>query len=105
MRQILILYNGSVQHEGRRLYALRKITIEPVFGQIKYNRHIQQFMRKRPGSSIIGMATGDRHPQSTQAPQPPAITHSHYPDDLLDIGASTGARASPTPAPDTPTAL
>ena len=23
---------------GRTLYALRKITIEPVFGQIKYNR-------------------------------------------------------------------
>ena len=25
---------------GRKLYAQRKITIEPVFGQIKYNRHI-----------------------------------------------------------------
>jgi transposase len=33
-------------HRGRSLYALRKITIEPVFGQIKYNRRIDQFMRR-----------------------------------------------------------
>ena len=31
---------------GRTLYALRKVTIEPVFGQIKYNRRIDQFMRR-----------------------------------------------------------
>ncbi len=31
---------------GRKLYAKRKITIEPVFGQIKYNRHIDGFMRR-----------------------------------------------------------
>jgi transposase len=31
---------------GRMLYALRKITIEPVFGQIKYNRCVTQFMRR-----------------------------------------------------------
>jgi Transposase DDE domain len=31
---------------GRKLYALRKTTIEPVFGQIKYNRRIDQFMRR-----------------------------------------------------------
>ena len=31
---------------GRTLYALRKTTIEPVFGQIKYNRRIDQFMRR-----------------------------------------------------------
>ncbi len=31
---------------GRALYALRKITIEPVFGQIKYNRRVDQFMRR-----------------------------------------------------------
>jgi transposase len=31
---------------GRQLYAQRKITIEPVFGQIKYNRHIDRFMRR-----------------------------------------------------------
>ena len=30
---------------GRKLYALRKITIEPVLGQIKYNRRVNQFMR------------------------------------------------------------
>ena len=31
---------------GRKLYALRKITIEPVFGQIKYNRRVTQFVRR-----------------------------------------------------------
>ena len=31
---------------GRTLYDLRKITIEPVFGQIKYNRRVDQFMRR-----------------------------------------------------------
>ncbi|MBV9607312.1 MAG: transposase [Solirubrobacterales bacterium] len=31
---------------GRELYRQRKITIEPVFGQIKYNRHIDRFMRR-----------------------------------------------------------
>jgi len=31
---------------GRALYAQRKITVEPVFGQIKYNRRIDRFMRR-----------------------------------------------------------
>ncbi len=31
---------------GRKLYAQRKITVEPVYGQIKYNRHIDKFMRR-----------------------------------------------------------
>jgi transposase len=31
---------------GRELYAQRKVTIEPVFGQIKYNRHSDRFMRR-----------------------------------------------------------
>ena len=31
---------------GRELYAQRKTTIEPVFGQIKHNRHIERFMRR-----------------------------------------------------------
>ena len=31
---------------GRELYAQRKITIEPVYGQIKYNRQIDRFMRR-----------------------------------------------------------
>jgi len=31
---------------GRKLYAQRKITIEPVFGQIKHNRRIDRFMRR-----------------------------------------------------------
>ncbi|HET8978567.1 MAG TPA: transposase [Solirubrobacteraceae bacterium] len=31
---------------GRARYALRKITIEPIYGQIKHNRGITQFMRR-----------------------------------------------------------
>jgi transposase len=31
---------------GRASYALRKITIEPVYGQIKYNRGVTRFMRR-----------------------------------------------------------
>jgi hypothetical protein len=31
---------------GRALYALRKTTIEPVFGQIKHNRRVDRFMRR-----------------------------------------------------------
>ncbi len=32
-------------NRGRDLYATRKITVEPVYGQIKHNRHIDPFMR------------------------------------------------------------
>jgi transposase len=31
---------------GRKLYAQRKITVEPVYGQIKHNRRIDRFMRR-----------------------------------------------------------
>ena len=31
---------------GRQLYAKRKITVEPVYGQIKHNRRIDRFMRR-----------------------------------------------------------
>ncbi len=37
---------------GRELYAQRKITIEPVFGQIKYNRHIDRFMRRGRSAAL-----------------------------------------------------
>ena len=32
--------------QGRELYARRKITVEPVYGQIKHNRRIDRFMRR-----------------------------------------------------------
>jgi Transposase DDE domain len=31
---------------GRALYAQRKITVEPVYGQIKHNRRVDRFMRR-----------------------------------------------------------
>jgi hypothetical protein len=46
--------NGLYQHmrdklatpAGRKLYAQRKITVEPVYGQIKHNRRVDRFMRR-----------------------------------------------------------
>ena len=35
-----------ISDRGRELYAKRKITVEPVYGQIKHNRHIDRFMRR-----------------------------------------------------------
>ena len=32
--------------DGKELYRRRKITIEPIYGQIKYNRRIDRFMRR-----------------------------------------------------------
>ena len=37
---------------GRELYAQRKITIEPVFGQIKHNRRIDRFMRRGRSAAL-----------------------------------------------------
>jgi hypothetical protein len=37
---------------GRELYAQRKITVEPVFGQIKHNRHIDRFMRRGRSAAL-----------------------------------------------------
>jgi hypothetical protein len=37
---------------GRELYAQRKVTIEPVFGQIKHNRRIDRFMRRGRSAAL-----------------------------------------------------
>jgi transposase len=37
---------------GRKLYAQRKITVEPVYGQIKYNRRIDRFMRRGRAAAL-----------------------------------------------------
>ena len=55
---------------GRKLYAQRKITIEPVFGQIKYNRHIDRFMRRGRSAAAVRVAASHSDPQPAQAPQP-----------------------------------
>jgi len=39
------LVRGS-RPTGKELYRRRKITIEPIYGQIKYNRRIDRFMRR-----------------------------------------------------------
>ena len=55
---------------GHKLYKQRKITIEPVYGQIKYNRRIDHFMRKRQIRSAVGVAVSGSNPQSAEASQP-----------------------------------
>jgi transposase len=38
--------------DGRKLYAQRKVTVEPVYGQIKYNRRIDRFMRRGRAAAL-----------------------------------------------------
>ena len=59
---------SSKTEHGRKIHAQRKITIEPVYGQIKHNRGITAFMR-RQGRGAVRVAVGGSHPQSAQAPQ------------------------------------
>ena len=37
---------------GRELYEKRHQTIEPIFGQIKFNRHINRFLRRGRGAAL-----------------------------------------------------
>ena len=55
---------------GRALYALRKTTIEPVYGQIKTQPWCDPVHAKRPGRGAVRMALDHRHPQPFEASQP-----------------------------------
>jgi transposase len=37
---------------GRKLYAQRKVTVEPVYGQIKHNRRVDRFMRRGRAAAL-----------------------------------------------------
>jgi hypothetical protein len=41
-----LMRNKLKSERGRKLYAQRKISVEPVYGQIKYNRRVDRFMRR-----------------------------------------------------------
>ncbi len=41
-----VMRQRLLTEHGRQLYAIRKITVEPVYGQIKHNRRIDRFMRR-----------------------------------------------------------
>jgi len=41
-----LMRSKLTSERGRTLYAQRKITVEPVYGQIKYNRRVDRFMRR-----------------------------------------------------------
>ena len=54
--------------EGRELYRQRQITIEPVFGQIKFNRAIKRFQRR-------GRVAGLRAPGADGPGHPTRVAH------------------------------
>jgi Transposase DDE domain len=56
---------------GRELYAQRKITVEPVYGQIKYNRRVDRFMRR-------GTATAQSEWRLVTATHNLLKLHSHW---------------------------
>jgi hypothetical protein len=61
---------------GRELYEKRRRNVEPVFGQIKYNRGITPFPTTRQGRSAVRVAPRRSHPQSVEAPQ--SLDHGHW---------------------------
>jgi hypothetical protein len=65
MRRVL-----ATEH-GQAVYRRRLATIEPVFGQTKFNRRLDRFLRRGRAAWPLGMAPHRRHPQPPQAPQPP----------------------------------
>jgi hypothetical protein len=71
---------------GRTLYAIRKITIEPVFGQIKYNRRVDQFMRRGSAAVHSELRLVASNTQHAQAPQP--LDRQHR----LRVGDSPSSR-------------
>ena len=68
----------SPRPTGRALYRQRQVTIEPVFGQIKFNRQIRRFQRR--GRAGLPQSNGGSSPRPTtsssstttaSAPSPP----------------------------------
>lgn len=61
---------------GQQLYRQRQITIEPVFGQIKFNRAIKRFQRRgRTACRSDGSAAGRRRRRNSPprpSTRPPA---------------------------------
>ena len=55
---------------GRKLYAQRKISVEPVYGQIKYNRHIDRFMRRGRSAAQSEWRLSHRDAQPAEAAHP-----------------------------------
>ena len=71
---------------GGSLYAKRQGMIEPVFGDAKFNRDCDRFLRRgRP----VGMANDHRHPQPAQA------LAAHHGANAHLSGGSSRARAPP----------
>jgi hypothetical protein len=83
---------------GRKLYAQRKITIEPVHGQIKHNRHIDRFMRtgRAAAQSEWRLVTATHNRGNSTATGPPA------PPNTGTGGHGPGGSAEPGQSPDSP---
>ena len=80
--------------DGRALYRQRQATIEPVFGQLKFNRQIRRFQRRGRAACRSRMAAHRRDPQPPQAPPPP----DRRDPDLAGRGGAAVARRHRTPA-------
>jgi hypothetical protein len=69
------LYEGMREkltgERGRKLYALRKTTIEPVFGRIKIQPARRPVLAKRPSRCALGVTVGGSEPQHPRA-------HNHW---------------------------
>jgi hypothetical protein len=61
---------------GRKLYAQRKISVEPVYSQIKIQPTHRPVHAKRQSRRAVGVAVSGSDPQHAQAPQPLDRQHS-----------------------------
>jgi hypothetical protein len=56
---------------GQAVYRRRMATVEPVFGQIKFNRSVDRFLRRGRAAVLSEWRLSDRDPPPTQAPPTP----------------------------------
>jgi Transposase DDE domain len=78
---------------GSELYAKRQCMVEPVFAQIKTNRRIDRFKRRRPGGRSLGVAPDRGQPQPFEAPPTPSGRHSGLIGGRKALTASRGSES------------
>jgi hypothetical protein len=78
--------------EGKARYALRRQTVEPVFGQIKEHRGARRFLRRRPACLHCGVEAAVRHQQPAQA----LAAHHRLHDLSRQAGPTDHPQTNPT---------
>jgi Transposase DDE domain len=79
--------------DGKACHAKRKETVEPMFGQIKDGRGVQQFLRRGRG----GMGAAVRHPQPAQVVAAHRHPTGHQSGDHLSHALGEGAATAGHP--------